>query len=52
MDEILRAMDQHYQVDLIILDFSKALDTVVHKKLLLKLEHYDIQSFMVTNMAY
>ena len=40
VDDILRAMDQHYQVDLIMLDFSKALDTVAHNKLLLKLEHY------------
>ena len=35
MDEILRAMDQHYQVDLIMLDFSKAFDTVAHNKLYL-----------------
>ena len=28
IDEIVRAMDQHYQVDLIVLDFSKVFDTI------------------------
>ena len=32
-------MDHHYQVDLIMLDFSKTFDTVAHNKLL---EHYGI----------
>ena len=36
-------MVQHYQVDLIMLDFQ-AFDIVAHNKLLLKLEHYGIQS--------
>ena len=44
IDDFLRAMDQHYQVDLIMLDFSKSFDTVAHSKLLLKLKHYGIQS--------
>ena len=43
-DEILNAMDSHYQVDLLLLDFSKAFDTVAHNKLLNKLVHYGIQN--------
>ena len=44
VDDILKAMDNHLQVDLVLLDFSKAFDTVAHKKLLHKLSHYGIQS--------
>ena len=43
-DEILKAMDSHYQIDLLLLDFSKAFDTVAHNKLLNKLAHYGIQN--------
>ena len=38
VDEVLKAMDSHQQVDLPLLDYPKAFDT------LLKLEHYGIQS--------
>ena len=44
IEEILRAMYQNYQVDLIMLNFSKVFDTVAHNKLLLKLTHLGIQS--------
>ena len=44
VDEILKAMDSHHQVDLLLIDFSKAFNTVDHNKLLLKLAHYGIQS--------
>ena len=44
VDDILKAMDSRYPVDLVLLDFSKAFDTVAHKKLLLKLANFGIQS--------
>ena len=31
VEDILAAMDQRYQVDIILLDFSKAFDTVPHQ---------------------
>ena len=40
--DILKAMDSHHQVDLILLDFTKAFDTVPHKCLLAKLHYYSI----------
>ena len=36
-------MDQQKQVDLILLDFSKAFDMVPHQRLLTNLAHYGIQ---------
>ena len=41
-DEIFRAMDSQFQVD-VLLHFSKAFDTVPHRKLLTKLACYGIQ---------
>ena len=37
-DDIAYAMDNHYQTDLILLDFSKAFGTVPHRRLLAKLQ--------------
>ena len=34
IEDILAAMDQRYQVGIILLDFSKAFDTVPHQRLL------------------
>ena len=43
MHDLLQASDARVQVDIAILDFSKALDTVPHDKLLHKLETYGIK---------
>ena len=37
-------MDSHHQAEFLLIDFSKAFDTVAHNKLLLKLAHFSIQS--------
>jgi tRNA A58 N-methylase Trm61 len=39
-EDIARNLDNNQQVDMLILDFSKAFDTVPHKRLLKKLESY------------
>jgi len=41
-EHLARSINNINQLDLLILDFSKAFDTVAHKRLLLKLEYYDI----------
>ncbi len=41
--DLLRSFDQKHQVDIAILDFSKAFDTVPHKRLLHKLQEYGIR---------
>ena len=47
LEEITRSVDQKRQVDMLILDFSKAFDTVAHQRLLLKLEHCGIRGKML-----
>lgn len=43
IDDILQSVNQRSQVDLILLDFSKAFDMVNHEKLLYKLHFYGIR---------
>ena len=42
MNDLLEAWNDKDQVDMIILDFSKAFDMVPHKKLLHKLRNYGV----------
>ena len=41
-DDILRALDQRKQADIILLDFAKTFDTVPHQRLLRKLQYYTV----------
>ena len=43
MDDIMKQVDGKKQIDMVILDFSKAFDTVPHHKLLYKLDNYGIR---------
>ena len=44
MEDIYRQHDKTKQVYMLILDFTKAFDTVPHQRLLMKLKHYGIDS--------
>ena len=44
IEDVSYALDHQKQVDIILLDFSKAFDTVPHQRLLSKLKHYEITS--------
>ena len=43
MHDLMQSFDRRLQTDMIILDFSKAFDTVPHQKLLYKLGNYGIK---------
>ena len=43
LQDLFKSFDQNIQVDVAILDFSKAFDTVPHDKLLHKIDLYGIQ---------
>jgi hypothetical protein len=45
-NEISRHLDDRQQVDLLILDSSKAVDTVPHQRLLQKLDRYGVRGTM------
>ena len=46
IDDISCATDNHYQTDLILLDFSKTFDTVPHRCLLAKFQYHKTDNFV------
>ncbi|MCG7875845.1 MAG: reverse transcriptase family protein, partial [Candidatus Thiodiazotropha endolucinida] len=42
VEDLARRLDRRQATDLLILDFSKAFDTVAHRRLLHKIQHYGI----------
>ena len=48
VEDLSYAMDSGFQTDVILLDFSKAFDTVPHKRLLNKLQNCKINNFIMT----
>ena len=43
IEDLAKGLDNHQQMDLLILDFSKAFDTVAHQRLIKKLDYYGIR---------
>ena len=48
VDDLQKILDRRSVVDLIIMDFSKAFDTVPHQRLLTKLHHVGIRNNILT----
>ena len=48
VEDISRSLDQGEQTDLIIMDFSKAFDSVPHQRLLMKLRYYGVRGVLNT----
>ena len=44
INDLAQSLDNKSQIDMAIMDFSKAFDSVPHNRLLLKLSHYGIQN--------
>ena len=45
VEDLLHAMDNQYQIDIILLDFTKTFDNVPHRRWLTKLLHYGIGGY-------
>jgi len=43
IDEIQQSMNSHQQTDLLFIDFSKAFDTIPHRRLVNKFKFYGIR---------
>ena len=48
IEDLARSLNNRNQTDMLILDFSKAFDTVAHNRLLLKLNYYGIRGTNLT----
>lgn len=47
IDSIAKALDANGQIDAVFLDFSKAFDRVIHKKLILKLRNINLPDIII-----